>query len=70
MDGWAVLVDGRYLVDSTAPGHPLACDTAADAALIVRQALEQGLIDATGPRQPTYPAAPGVALTARRHHRR
>ncbi|MFH8387563.1 hypothetical protein ACH4E7_42870 [Kitasatospora sp. NPDC018058] len=53
MDGWAVLVDGRFLVDSTAPGRPLACDTADDAALLVRQALDQGLIDAAGlVRQP------------------
>ncbi|MEU4303477.1 hypothetical protein [Kitasatospora aureofaciens] len=53
MNGWAVLVAGTFLVDSSAPGRPLARDSADDAALIVRQALDQGLIDAAGlVRQP------------------
>ncbi|WP_030240526.1 hypothetical protein [Streptomyces sp. NRRL S-350] len=48
VNGWAVLVGGTFLVDSNAPDYPLACDTADDAALLVCQALEQGLIDAAG----------------------
>ncbi|MEU6970797.1 hypothetical protein AB0A71_24260 [Kitasatospora aureofaciens] len=41
MNGWAVLVAGTFLIDSSAPDRPLARDTA----LLVRQALDQGLID-------------------------
>ncbi|MFH8385551.1 hypothetical protein ACH4E7_32230 [Kitasatospora sp. NPDC018058] len=48
VNGWAVPVAGTFLVDSTAPGRPLACDTADAAALLVRQALDQSLIDAVG----------------------
>ncbi|MEV7940846.1 hypothetical protein AB0O82_32555 [Kitasatospora sp. NPDC088264] len=49
VDGWAVLVNGSFLVDPDAPARPLVCDTADDAALVVRQAFEEGLIDAADP---------------------
>ncbi|MFJ4192137.1 hypothetical protein [Kitasatospora sp. NPDC089509] len=53
MDGWTVLVAGTFLVDSNTPDRPLVRDTADDAALLLRQALDQGLIDAAGlVRQP------------------
>ncbi|MFD9597155.1 hypothetical protein ACFWA9_30985 [Kitasatospora sp. NPDC059973] len=49
VDGWAVLVDGQFLVDGDRPERPLACASADDAALLVRQALDQGLLDTADP---------------------
>ncbi|GAA1246816.1 hypothetical protein GCM10009665_42200 [Kitasatospora nipponensis] len=45
-DDWAPLVDGGFLEDLDGPERPLFCGTADHAALLVRRALEQGLIDA------------------------
>jgi len=48
-DGWAPLVDGGFLEDLDGPERPLFCSTADHAALLVRRAQDQGLIDAAGP---------------------
>ncbi|MFI9276069.1 hypothetical protein ACIGXM_36120 [Kitasatospora sp. NPDC052896] len=48
-DGWAPLVDGGFLEDVDGPERPLFCGTADHAALLVRRALDQGLIEGAAP---------------------
>ncbi|MFE2728620.1 hypothetical protein [Kitasatospora sp. NPDC059327] len=49
LDGWALVVEGRFVADPADPAdrsRPLVTSTAELAVLLVRQALEEGLIDA------------------------
>ncbi|GLW58072.1 hypothetical protein [Kitasatospora phosalacinea] len=44
-DGWVVVVDEGFVADPADRTQPLVLDSESAAALVVRQALEQGLID-------------------------
>ncbi|MFD5922680.1 hypothetical protein ACFVYP_38975 [Kitasatospora sp. NPDC058201] len=46
LDGWALVVDGRFVADPTDRSRPLVTSTAEFAVLLVCQALEEGLVDA------------------------
>ncbi|MFC5889721.1 hypothetical protein [Kitasatospora aburaviensis] len=46
LDGWGVVVDGHFLSYSKDPQRPLATHTVELAALLVRDALQAGLVDA------------------------
>ncbi|MFB7668350.1 hypothetical protein ACFC1R_31265 [Kitasatospora sp. NPDC056138] len=46
LDGWALVIDGRFVAGPADRSRPLVASTAELAALLVRQALEEGLIDA------------------------
>ncbi|MFJ5928043.1 hypothetical protein ACIQF6_36155 [Kitasatospora sp. NPDC092948] len=46
LPGWVVVVDGRLLTDAADRTRPKVVTTIDQAALLVRQALDQGLIDA------------------------
>ncbi|WP_188308094.1 hypothetical protein [Streptomyces sp. CBMA123] len=46
LDGWALVVDGRFVAGPADRSRPLVTSTAELAVLRVRQALEEGLIDA------------------------
>ncbi|MFJ8444383.1 hypothetical protein [Kitasatospora griseola] len=45
-DGWVVVVDDAFIADTDDRTRPMVLDSEGAAALVVRQALEQGLIDA------------------------